>query len=120
MNAPTFDARSPICPICQRSNTVQSHKLLTGLLTCKHCQERLVVSSSGHYVRDPFHLRHLSVERMLRRESHPFYRILRDLRITRLNVLLALLAGTLLVGGLSTISSKLVPTSDSSAQSQID
>ncbi len=58
-----------------------------------------MVSWSGHYVRDPFHLQRLQgVERMLRRESHPFYRILRDSGLSRPNVLIAVLAGTLLVG----------------------
>lgn len=98
MNAPTFDARHPVCPICRRPTFLQSPKLLTGLLTCQQCRERLVVSWSGHYVRDPFSMKPLLTERMLRRESHPFYRILRDLGITRFHVMLMILAGTLAFG----------------------
>lgn len=99
MNAPTFDDYSSQCPVCRRSGNIKPAKSLTGLLTCKHCQERLVVSWSGHYVRDPFRFQRLKgVERMLRRESHPFYRILRDSGLNRPNFLVAFLAGTLLFG----------------------
>lgn len=86
---------------------MQSHKLLSGLLVCEHCRERLVVSRSGHFVRDPFRLRQAKLERSLRRESHPVNRILRDLQVTRANVWLVLLAGTLLLGGAAISSNKL-------------
>ena len=117
MNAPTFDAHSPTCPVCHRSNLVKSGKLLTGLLVCQHCRERLVISWSGHYVRDPFHLRQLGVERSLRRDSHPFYRILRDLRFTPPHVLVAILAGTLLVGLISVVTEQLGPKHSPASQS---
>jgi len=106
MNAPTFDAHASVCPICQQVNPLQTGKLLTGLLVCKQCQERLVISWSGHYVRDPFHLQQLGTSRSLRRESHPFYRIMRDLRLTRPKVFMALLVGSLVVGILSIFSEK--------------
>lgn len=107
MNAPTFDNYSQ-CPVCRRSGNTKPAKSLTGLLTCKYCQERLVVSWSGHYVRDPFHLRRLQdVERMLRRESHPFYRILRDSGLNRPNFFVAFLAGTLLFGIVGVLSEML-------------
>lgn len=109
MNAPTFDAQHPICPICHRPTLIRSPKLLTGLLTCQQCRERLVVSWSGHYVRDPFNIKPLSTERMLRRESHPFYRILRDLGITRFHVMLMILAGTLAFGVFSGLFEKASP-----------
>ncbi len=57
-----------------------------------------MVSRNGHFVRDPFRLRQAKLERSLRRESHPFYRILRDLNLTRSPVWGALLAGLLLLG----------------------
>jgi len=98
MNAPTFDTHPSVCPICHHANVVKSRKLFKGLLVCDHCRERLVVSWSGHYVRDPFRLRHRTLERSLRRESHPFYRILRDLKLTHFNVWVALLAGTVCIG----------------------
>lgn len=117
MNAPTFDAHSSVCPICRQANSAKTNKTLTGLLVCQQCQERLVISWSGHYVRDPFHLRQLGMERSLRRESHPFYRILRDLRLTRPNVFVALLAGSLLVGVLSVFSEKFASKTASPPQS---
>jgi len=119
MNAPTFDAHSPVCPVCRRANSAQTEKLLTGLLVCKQCQERLVITWSGHYVRDPFHLRQLDVERSLRRESHPFYRILRDLRLTRPNLFTALLAGSLLVGIVSIFSEKIASKPETPPQSTL-
>ncbi|MDX2228315.1 MAG: hypothetical protein NW220_01665 [Leptolyngbyaceae cyanobacterium bins.349] len=109
MNAPTFDAHPSTCPICHQSNLLKFGKPLTGLLVCSQCQERLVVSWSGHYVRDPFRLRQLITERSLRRESHPFYRILRDLRVTRPNLLVALLASALLVGIVGFFSDRFAP-----------
>ncbi|NJP09517.1 MAG: hypothetical protein HC866_08535 [Leptolyngbyaceae cyanobacterium RU_5_1] len=107
MNAPTFDTHSSICPICHRRGAVKSHKLIAGLLTCQYCRERLVVSWSGHYVRDPFAFRHLNVERTLRRDSHPLSRILRDLGATRSAFLIAALAGTALIGVSSLFQDKL-------------
>lgn len=64
-----------------------------GLYSCPYCQERLVISWSGHYVRDPFNLRNLAVGRMLRRQSRPFARILRDCRLTKPSSLIGVLAG---------------------------
>jgi hypothetical protein len=107
MNAPTFDAHPSVCPICHHSSLMPSHKLLPGLLVCEHCRERVVVSRSGHFVRDPFRFRQAKLERSLRRESHPVNRILRDLKTTRPNVWCVLLAGTLLFGGAVLSSDKL-------------
>ncbi|MGC8714038.1 MAG: hypothetical protein ACP5RH_16755 [Leptodesmis sp.] len=98
MNAPSFDTHSSSCPICHRPGITPPHQVLTGLLTCPHCRARLVVSWSGHYVRDPFTLKHLTAERTLRRSSHPLSRMLRDLRLTRRSLVLTLFAGTLLLG----------------------
>ncbi len=107
MDAPTFDAHSSVCPVCQQSLSLQSAPLFTGLLTCKRCQQRLVVSWSGHYVRDPFRMRYAHIERSLRRESHPFYRILRDLRLARPSLWLAILLSMLLLGVLGATSEQL-------------
>jgi hypothetical protein len=96
MSAHTFDSPIPSCPICRRTGAVKINTVVHGLLTCKHCQERLVVSWSGHYVRDPFsrHLNHqLSAARMLRRESHPIARMVRDFGIARHASMLAALSG---------------------------
>lgn len=96
MNAHTFDRHS--CPICHRSGTVRHHKFLTGLLTCEYCRERLVVSWSGHYVRDPFALKQMTSERMLRRASSPLARICRDFRLSDSPLALAVLGGVVLLG----------------------
>ena len=42
------------CPICQNNGEPRLIKSGSGLFTCPYCQERLVVSRSGHYVKDPF------------------------------------------------------------------
>ncbi|MGQ9870742.1 hypothetical protein [Leptodesmis sp.] len=107
MNAPSFNTHSSSCPICHRPGITPPHQVLTGLLTCHHCRARLVVSWSGHYVRDPFTLKHLTAERTLRRSSHPLSRILRDIRFTRLSLVLTLFAGTLLMGMSGLFSNKL-------------
>lgn len=98
MNAPTFDAHSSACPICHQPLPLQPDQSLTGLLVCKRCQQRLVISWSGHYVRDPFRRRYADIERSLRRESHPFNRILRDLHLNRPSFLLIVLSSLLLLG----------------------
>jgi hypothetical protein len=103
MNADTFDAKSNFCPVCHRAGVVKSPKLIAGLLTCQQCRTRLVVSWSGHYVRDPFTLKCLATEQRLRRESRPIARIYRDFAlICRPLVLLALLGSV--VGGAVAVS----------------
>ncbi|MDX2244861.1 MAG: hypothetical protein NW224_29645 [Leptolyngbyaceae cyanobacterium bins.302] len=116
MNAPTFDAHPSACPICRRSDVPKSDKSLAGLLICDRCQERLVVSWSGHYVRDPFRLRRNNIERSLRRESHPLSRILRDLKVSPPNTLVAILAGTLLLGVFGLFSEKFASNQTNSSQ----
>lgn len=116
MNAPSFDTHSSCCPICHRPGITPPHKILTGLLTCHHCRARLVVSWSGHYVRDPFTLKHLIAERTLRRSSHPLHRMLRDIRFTRFSLALTLFAGTLLLGVSGILSGKF--TSEPNLQSR--
>ena len=121
MNAPTFGDHSPTCPICRQSKIIQANplqpaNLLVGLLTCPVCRERLVISRSGHYVRDPFTLKHTVIERSLRRNSHPFFRILRDLRPTRSNIWLAIAIGAMLLGLTSVLSNKLAVDSEPKMQ----
>lgn len=98
MNAYTFDTHSPVCPICHRAGVIKPHKLLKGLLTCQNCRERLVVSWSGHYVRDPFTLNPLATGQMLRRESHPLARIRRDYKLTGPSVLWTVLGSAIFLG----------------------
>lgn len=98
MDAHTFDTPSFTCPICNHTQTVKPHKLFTGLLTCQHCRERLVVSWSGHYVRDPFTLKQFATRRRLRLESRPLARIRRDLWVAGQPVLLAVLGSAAFLG----------------------
>ena len=73
-------------------------QMLGGLYTCPHCQARLVISLSGHYVRDPFSFRQTSVEQLLRRQSRPLARILRDVGLTKPSSIMALLASAMVAG----------------------
>ncbi len=99
---------SPFCPICQRRAVSQSpRKSMRGLLTCQHCRESLVITWSGHYVRDPFGAPHgasvgcSDVERTLRRASHPIARLVRDLGLHHPPSLLLLISTMLLLGMMS-------------------
>lgn len=98
MNAHTFDSHSVTCPICNRTGTIQSGLMFGGLYTCPYCQERLVISWSGHYVRDPFTLKQLAVGRMLRRQSRPLARVLRDVGLAKRPSLMGVLASAVVVG----------------------
>ncbi|MBW4440318.1 MAG: hypothetical protein KME10_03595 [Plectolyngbya sp. WJT66-NPBG17] len=99
MNADTFDRGSNACPVCHRTGGLPSVKSVGGLLTCPHCRSRLVVSLSGHYVRDPFRAKRLS-SHQLRKQSRPIARILRDSGIARHSPLIAIV-GSLIVLGFS-------------------
>lgn len=78
MNTHTFGNHSVTCPICQRTGNLKLVKMCNGLYTCPSCQERLVVTWSGHYVRDPFNGKQVTIAHLLRRQSRPWARILRD------------------------------------------
>lgn len=95
MNAHTFDGHSAICPFCHRDWGRKLTEVTGGLYTCPYCQERLVVCQSGHYVRDPFTLRRLTSGRLLRRQSRPLARILRDFGIHNPPSVLTLITGAL-------------------------
>lgn len=115
MNADTFDTHSHCCPVCHRAGAIKPPKLIAGLLTCPHCRSRLVVSWSGHYVRDPFILKSIVAGQRLRRESHPFARICRDFRLTTQPFVLAILGtavflGTALVFAQTSSSGQPIPT----------
>lgn len=80
-----YATHTPSCPVCQRTTPHSPHKSIRGLLACQHCRECLVVTWSGHYVRDPFVNKAAPVDnqdevaRALRRTSHPIARLRRDL-----------------------------------------
>lgn len=99
MNAYTFDRYSVPCPNCHRSSVLPSVKMVRGLLTCPHCRSRFVVSMSGHYVRDPFakSLPRMN-SKMLRRQSRPLARMMRDTGISKHSPLIALVSGLVAIG----------------------
>lgn len=103
MNIHTFDNNYVTCPICHRTSRSQPVKTYIGLFTCPYCQEKLVVSHSGHYVRDPFTWKKMMMSAALRRQSRPLARISRDFIILKrplfalgvgLTILLATIAVT--------------------------
>ena len=79
MNTHTFGNHHTTCPLCQSSTNLKLVKMCKGLFTCNSCQEKLVVTWSGHYVRDPFSGKQILVAQLLRRQSSPWARIIRDL-----------------------------------------
>ncbi|WP_026733436.1 hypothetical protein [Fischerella sp. PCC 9605] len=98
MNTHTFDNHYVTCPICQRNSTPKPVKTYVGLFTCPYCQERLVVSSSGHYVRDPFTFKQIMISSMLRRQSRPLARLIRDLIVLKRPLFVLAVGGAILFG----------------------
>lgn len=80
MNADTFkfEGSSNTCPVCRRAQVLPLGQIKSGLYICPYCHQRLVVSTSGHYVRDPFVWKPFISSGLLRRQSHPLARVLRD------------------------------------------
>ncbi|MER3433206.1 MAG: hypothetical protein C4288_07215 [Leptolyngbya sp. ERB_1_1] len=105
MNADTFDRGSTACPVCHQTKGLPSVKSVGGLLTCPHCRSRLVVSLSGHYVRDPFRTKKLSSQQ-LRKQSRPIARILRDSGIAKHSPLIAIVGSLIVVSFSMTVLSK--------------
>lgn len=99
MNAPTSKSHSVTCPICHRSSAVEPVETLHGLFICPHCRSNLVISWSGHYVRDPFAtLQHQTLGQVLRRQSHPLARLGRDLGLRQCWPFLALMGSAIILG----------------------
>jgi hypothetical protein len=73
----------------------------------------MVISWSGHFVRDPFSLKQLAVGKMLRRESRPLARIQRDLGIGKHLGLLAILGSAVFLGFAIVATEKSLPHQDS-------
>ncbi len=98
MNAPTSKSNYVTCPICNRSTAAEPVEMFNGLFTCPYCHSHLVISWSGHYVRDPLCLQQLNIGQMLRRQSRPLARLRRDLSSQYLPII-ALLSGAIFFGG---------------------
>lgn len=97
MNTHTFDNHYVTCPICQRNATSKPKLDCTGLFACPYCQEKLVVSQSGHYVRDPFTLKQVIIAETLRRQSRPLARIVRDFIILKRPLLALAVVSTTII-----------------------
>ncbi len=97
MNTHTFGNHYTTCPICQGSSNLKLVKMCHGLFTCNSCQEKLVVTWSGHYVRDPFSGKQVLVAQLLRRQSSPWARIVRDLGLIK-RPFMYVAMGALIVG----------------------
>ena len=99
MNAPTSHSKSITCPICKRTSIISPVGMLNGLFTCPHCHSNLVISWSGHYVRDPFtsyRIRQTNTTRMLRKpSSRSVPKTSRDFRMGRRLRLLAIFGSIL-------------------------
>ena len=72
--------------------------MCNGLFTCPACQERLVVTWSGHYVRDPYNFKQVTISHLLRRQSRPFARIIRDFGNARRPSLIVAVGSAILFG----------------------
>ncbi|OUC14216.1 MAG: hypothetical protein B0A82_13080 [Alkalinema sp. CACIAM 70d] len=97
MSAEFFDRSYSHCTVCQGSALFCEGLAIGGLKVCPHCGERLVVSGSGHYVRDPFRWKLPSVK-ILRHQSHPLSRLVRDSGLKTPSSILALIASLFLIG----------------------
>lgn len=96
MSSHTFDSHSSIiCPICHRAKRMRLGNSGSGLYTCPYCQQRFVVSQSGHYVRDPLPIRQKADGQMLRRQSRPLARMRRDFRFVKPLSFLAILGSAI-------------------------
>ncbi|MEA5595132.1 hypothetical protein [Rivularia sp. UHCC 0363] len=102
MNTHTFDNHYVTCPICQKNPTAKGRKSCAGLYNCPYCQERLVVCRSGNFVRDPFPLKQITLSSVLRRQSRPVARILRDFVFFK-HPLIAFILGSAIILGIITV-----------------
>lgn len=119
MNAHTFDGHSVTCPICHRSKGMRLGNTGSGLYMCPSCQERFVVSQSGHYVRDPQPSKKRNDGQLLRRQSRPLARMRRDFGLAKPISLLVILGSAILFSyTLATLDEK--PVQQSPIQELID
>ncbi|BAZ03733.1 hypothetical protein [Calothrix sp. NIES-3974] len=101
MNTHIFDNHYLTCPLCHHHIDSEKVKTCVGLFSCPYCQEKFVISKSGHYVRDPFVFKQVALATTLRRQSHPLARIIRDLLFMQRPVVAFLLGTAVLLGTLT-------------------
>ena len=104
MNAPPSKSNYVICPICNRSSIAQPIEMFNGLFTCPYCHSHLVISWSGHYVRDPLAIQQLDIGQMLRRQSRPLARLRRDLTRQYLPIVAVIGSAIFFGGAIATLS----------------
>jgi hypothetical protein len=98
MSANTFDSYSVVCPICHRARQMQLGNAINGLYSCPYCQERFVISQSGHFVRDPAPPQPRAYEQTIRRQSRPLARIRRDFGLGKPIAIMILLGSAVFLG----------------------
>ncbi|NEQ72587.1 MAG: hypothetical protein F6K24_15575 [Okeania sp. SIO2D1] len=104
MSAPTSKSHYVTCPICNRSSAARPLEVFNGLFTCPYCHSHLVISWSGHYVRDPLVLQQLDLGQMLRRQSRPLARLRRDLSRQYLPIVVVIGSVILFGGAIASLS----------------
>ncbi len=88
------------CPICHHTQATKLGSSTTGLVKCQHCQACLVVSWSGHYVRDPFVYKHfVSLRAFRHRQSLPQPAHRRTSKFNR--PLVVIVFGSLILSGIA-------------------
>lgn len=98
MSAEFSDRSCASCPICKNATVAVEGTALEGLLVCPSCGSRLVVSGSGHFVRDPFRWNARVASKLLRHQSHPLARLMRDSGFTPQSSVLVVFVSLLLLG----------------------
>lgn len=119
MNTHTFDNHYVTCPICQKNAAAKALKTCTGLYNCPYCQERLVVCSTGNYVRDPFPLKQITLSSVLRRQSRPLARFLRDFVFFK-HPFIAFILGSAIFFGIISLTQTNTVENDSSSNSSVE
>ncbi len=104
MSAPTSKSNYVTCPICNRHSIAEPPEMFNGLFTCPYCHSHLVISWSGHYVRDPLAIPQLDIGQMLRRQSRPLARLRRDLTRQYLPIVAAIGSAIFFGGAIATLS----------------
>jgi len=85
------------CPVCHRTKATKIGSRVSGLVKCHHCQVCLVVSWSGHYVRDPYG--HTSSQVPSRQERSAPQAFQNFSRFSYFSI--AIVLGSLLLGGIA-------------------
>ncbi len=126
MNTQLFGQSSLSCPVCNQAQIKKDRLQSSGLVLCKYCHDRIVVSWSGSFVRDPFVFGSIETQIMLRRQSHPLIRIVRDWSFLQKGEWMKFVGGLVVVSllwtglfRLATVSKTLKPSPISAQPAQV-